>query len=71
MASLLVFMSAGIALNLTPGPDMLYVAARASGEGRASGVASALGIAVGAQSRARRGKVSRISFVAAEKPRLS
>lgn len=40
-------MAAALALNLTPGPDMLYVAARSASEGRPSGVASALGIAVG------------------------
>jgi threonine/homoserine/homoserine lactone efflux protein len=41
------FIIAGLALNLTPGPDMLYVIARSTGEGRAAGVASALGIALG------------------------
>jgi len=46
-ANLLVFMAATLALNLTPGPDMLYVIARSAGEGRASGVVSALGIAAG------------------------
>jgi threonine/homoserine/homoserine lactone efflux protein len=40
-------MGAGLALNLTPGPDMLYVATRSAGEGRAAGLASTLGIAVG------------------------
>ena len=45
--NLLVFMAATLALNLTPGPDMLYVIARSAGEGRASGVVSALGIAAG------------------------
>ena len=45
--SLALFMAAGLALNLTPGPDMLYVAARAAAEGRAAGVASTLGIATG------------------------
>lgn len=45
--SLALFMAAGLALNLTPGPDMLYVAARGAAEGRAAGVASALGIAAG------------------------
>jgi threonine/homoserine/homoserine lactone efflux protein len=45
--SLLLFLAAGLALNLTPGPDMLYVAARSASEGRAAGVASALGIAAG------------------------
>jgi len=45
--NLLVFMGATLALNLTPGPDMLYVIARSAGEGRAAGVVSALGIAAG------------------------
>jgi len=45
--SLALFMAAGLALNLTPGPDMLYVAARGAAEGRGAGVASALGIAAG------------------------
>lgn len=45
--SLTLFMLAALALNLTPGPDMLYVAARGASEGRAAGIASALGIGVG------------------------
>ena len=45
--SLLLFLAAGLALNITPGPDMLYVAARGAGEGRSAGIASALGIGVG------------------------
>src|SRR5580765_1496105 len=45
--SLALFMAAAVALNLTPGPDMLYVAARSAGQGRASGIASALGITAG------------------------
>jgi len=45
---LLLFISAGLALNLTPGPDMLYCATRSLGQGRAAGVMSALGIAAGA-----------------------
>ena len=40
-------MAAGLALNLTPGPDMLYVAARSTSEGRAAGIVSSLGIATG------------------------
>jgi threonine/homoserine/homoserine lactone efflux protein len=43
----LLFMVAGLALNFTPGPDMLYVAARSTSEGRAAGLASAIGIFVG------------------------
>ena len=40
-------MAAGLALNLTPGPDMLYVATRGASEGRSAGIASALGIGTG------------------------
>jgi threonine/homoserine/homoserine lactone efflux protein len=45
--TLLLFMTAALALNVTPGPDMLYVVARSVGEGRAAGVVSSLGIAAG------------------------
>jgi threonine/homoserine/homoserine lactone efflux protein len=41
------FLLATLALNLAPGPDMTYVAARSLGQGRRAGVVSALGIAVG------------------------
>ena len=43
----LVFMAAALALNLTPGPDMLYVTARSVSDGRSAGVVSAFGIAAG------------------------
>lgn len=42
-----VFLGAGILLNLTPGPDTFYILARSSAEGRSVGIASALGIAAG------------------------
>ena len=45
--SLLLFVLAGIALNLTPGPDMMYTIARSLGQGRLAGVVSALGIGTG------------------------
>jgi len=45
--SFLLFVAAGLALNFTPGPDMLYVAARGASEGRSAGIASALGIGAG------------------------
>ena len=45
--TLVLFMAAALALNVTPGPDMLYVIARSTGEGRAAGAASAFGIALG------------------------
>jgi threonine/homoserine/homoserine lactone efflux protein len=41
------FLLATITLNLTPGPDMLYVIARSVGQGRRAGVVSALGIGGG------------------------
>ena len=44
---LFLFMAAALALNVTPGPDMLYVVARSSSEGRKAGIASALGIGAG------------------------
>ena len=34
-------------LNITPGPDMLYVISRSTGQGVAAGIVSALGICVG------------------------
>jgi len=45
--NLIVFMAATLALNLTPGPDMLYVIARSVGQGQRAGVVSALGIGGG------------------------
>jgi threonine/homoserine/homoserine lactone efflux protein len=41
------FLLASLALNLTPGPDMLYTIGRSVGQGRAAGLAAALGIFVG------------------------
>jgi threonine/homoserine/homoserine lactone efflux protein len=46
-SALFVFMIATVTLNLTPGPDMLYVIARSVAQGRPAGIASALGIAAG------------------------
>ena len=45
--TLAIFMTATLALNITPGPDMLYVIARSAAEGRKAGIVSALGISVG------------------------
>jgi threonine/homoserine/homoserine lactone efflux protein len=47
LQSVLLFLAAGLALNFTPGPDMLYVAARGASEGRSAGIVSALGIGAG------------------------
>ena len=45
--SLWLFVVAGLVLNLTPGPDLLYITARSLGQGWRGGVASAFGIAAG------------------------
>jgi threonine/homoserine/homoserine lactone efflux protein len=42
-----LFMTAGLALNLTPGPDMLFVAAQGTSAGRRAGLAAAAGIFLG------------------------
>jgi len=42
-----LFLTAGILLNLTPGPDTAYILGRSIAQGRAAGIASALGIATG------------------------
>lgn len=43
-----VFITACLLLNLTPGPDTFYILGRSMAQGRAAGVASALGIGAGA-----------------------
>jgi threonine/homoserine/homoserine lactone efflux protein len=42
-----LFLAAGVVLNLTPGPDTVYILGRSIAQGREAGVASALGICVG------------------------
>lgn len=42
-----LFLTTGILLNLTPGPDTVYILGRSIAQGRRAGVASALGICVG------------------------
>ena len=42
-----LFLAAGILLNLTPGPDTVYILGRSVAQGREAGVASALGICAG------------------------
>jgi len=46
-AAFLTFLVAALALNLAPGPDMLYVIGRSLGQGKRAGIVSALGIFVG------------------------
>jgi threonine/homoserine/homoserine lactone efflux protein len=43
----MLFMAATLALNLAPGPDMVYVSTRSVSQGRRAGIISALGIAAG------------------------
>jgi threonine/homoserine/homoserine lactone efflux protein len=45
--SLLLFIGAGLLLNVTPGPDLLYILGRSVSQGRAAGIVSALGIGAG------------------------
>jgi threonine/homoserine/homoserine lactone efflux protein len=42
-----IFLASCILLNLTPGPDTLYILGRSMAQGRSAGVASALGISTG------------------------
>ncbi|MEP7276626.1 MAG: LysE family transporter, partial [Betaproteobacteria bacterium] len=44
---LALFVVAGLLLNLTPGPDMAYIAARAAAGGLRDGVAATFGITAG------------------------
>jgi len=44
----LIFLGAGIMLNLYPGPDSLYVIGRSLAQGRGAGICGALGISSGA-----------------------
>ncbi|HET7363762.1 MAG TPA: LysE family translocator [Burkholderiales bacterium] len=46
-ATIALFMAAALALNLTPGPDMLYVTARSVSDGRRAGIVAALGVGAG------------------------
>ena len=43
----LLFVAAGLLLNITPGPDMLYIIGRGSAQGWPAGAAAALGVGVG------------------------
>jgi RhtB (resistance to homoserine/threonine) family protein len=42
-----IFLAAGLLLNLTPGPDTLYILGRSVAQGREAGIASAFGISLG------------------------
>src|SRR6266446_3705971 len=45
--NLLLFVTSGILLNLTPGQDTLYIVGRSVAQGRRAGVLSVLGIVSG------------------------
>ncbi len=45
--TIIVFMAAALALNVTPGPSILYVMSRSVGQGRTAGLVSALGLGTG------------------------
>lgn len=47
LQSLLVFIGAGLLLNITPGPDVLYIVGRSLGQGRVAGLVSVAGIVTG------------------------
>lgn len=47
ISALPVFIVAGWLLNITPGPDLLFIVGRATAQGVRAGVAAALGIACG------------------------
>ena len=42
-----IFLATGVVLNLTPGPDTLYIVGRSVAQGRSVGIASVLGISTG------------------------
>ncbi|MBZ5492754.1 MAG: LysE family translocator [Acidobacteriia bacterium] len=46
-AAFLAFLIAAFALNIAPGPDMLYVIGRSVSQGRRAGIVSSLGVFVG------------------------
>jgi len=45
--TIILFMAAALALNVTPGPSILYVMSRSVGQGRTAGMVSALGLGTG------------------------
>ena len=45
--NLWLFIAAGLLLNITPGPDMMYVATRSTVQGKMAGLVSALSISTG------------------------
>ena len=48
LQTILLFRAAALALNLTPGPSILFILSRCISQGRGAGIASALGTATAA-----------------------
>ena len=44
----LLFLSAAIAINISPGPDLIYILSKTIAQGRKIGIASSLGVCTGA-----------------------
>jgi RhtB (resistance to homoserine/threonine) family protein len=44
----LLFLSAAVAINISPGPDMIYILSKTIAQGRKIGIASSLGVCSGA-----------------------
>jgi len=47
LETIILFMAAALALNVTPGPSIFYVMSRSVGQGRTAGLVSALGLGTG------------------------
>jgi len=45
--NIVLFIGAGLALNITPGPDMMYIVTRSISEGKWAGIVSAFGVSAG------------------------
>ena len=63
-----LFLLAGILLNLTPGPDVLYIVAQSAKRGLRAGVAAALGIADFYAEQLPAQKLERIAALSAQAP---
>ena len=60
-----LFLTAGVLLNLTPGPDTAYIIGRSIAQGRRAGIASAFGISVGSICHAIAAALGLSAFLAA------
>lgn len=58
----LVFFTAALALNLSPGPDLMYVLSRTVAQGTRVGLASAADVSTGALIQTLKNPVERAAF---------